>query len=74
MRQHTAIFEPDGSLVLPPEVHQTLGISPGSAIDLKLEDDGVWIPRQSRPQLSPAQTKAIIKGMQDLFRRGGLLS
>ena len=63
----TAIVEPDGSLILPPEVQQTLGIAPGSEIDLELETEGVWIPRQSRPKLSPEEVTAIPRRMQDLF-------
>jgi len=63
----TAIVEPDGRFMLPREVQRTLGIVPGSTIDLTLEAEGVWISRQSRPKLSPDEVKAILKDMQDLF-------
>ncbi len=67
MGHHTAIVERDGSVVLPAEVQQTLGVQPGSTVDLESEAEGVWIPRRTSPRLSIAETRATIKKMQDLF-------
>lgn len=65
--EYQTATEENGSLVLPPEVQEELGIPPGTMVRLQVEDAGVRIVAQKRPKISKADAIDRIKAVQDLF-------
>lgn len=65
---YQAILEPDGSLVLPPEVQHELGIPLGSTVDLQVDKEGVRIAvHERRPRLTGGELTSRIQAIQAVF-------
>ncbi len=55
----TATVGFDGELVLPPEVQRTLGIAPGSRVEIVVQGRHVEITRENAPSLTGKAQKAL---------------
>ncbi|WP_396272278.1 AbrB/MazE/SpoVT family DNA-binding domain-containing protein [Granulicella arctica] len=64
MERQTAVVGLDGQLVLPAEVQKTLGISPGSRVEIVIHDRYVELVQQDRPPFNQIAARNAMRALQ----------
>ncbi len=71
MEHQRATVEPDGRLLLPKEMRQRLGLTPGAEVDLWLDAESVIVSASTTPvAISREEFKARVAELQALFAGG----